>query len=229
MAILSSNSAHRRLSSSTSGWSAEEASTRAMIRRCSVIRIPLATHWASMPLCFSTVTGFSVDATSYERGQNPSIATSDQIAAQHQRRGGAGAALVVSLAPADLVEPGPGIEMTGRGVALVDLEQKPPHTIGREPAHMHVEQAPGGATPTRRCNDSNRQNLGFIGGAAGYDEADEPAPGHGSMRCDAAVGQQSLELLGAPAAAKRLSVQDRELRRIGGPSERERRLGRSKQ
>src|SRR5205814_1832755 len=39
--ILSSTATQRRYNSSTSGWSAASASTRAMTRRCSVIRMPV--------------------------------------------------------------------------------------------------------------------------------------------------------------------------------------------
>src|SRR5690606_37895985 len=53
--MLVSTSAQRRYNSSTSGWSSESASTRAITRRCSVIRMPLAAQRASI-LVFEAVT-----------------------------------------------------------------------------------------------------------------------------------------------------------------------------
>src|SRR6478736_4008307 len=45
--ILSSNATQRRYSSSTSGWSSASASTRAITRRCSVIREALKGWYGS--------------------------------------------------------------------------------------------------------------------------------------------------------------------------------------
>src|SRR5215217_4332562 len=57
--ILSSTATQRRYSSSTSGWSAASASTRAMTRRCSVIRMPVAAQRASIPVGLSADVDFS--------------------------------------------------------------------------------------------------------------------------------------------------------------------------
>src|SRR5437764_10117757 len=51
--ILSSTATQRRYNSSTSGWSAASASTRAMTRRCSVIRMPVAAQRPSIPVALS--------------------------------------------------------------------------------------------------------------------------------------------------------------------------------
>src|SRR4029077_11545156 len=48
--ILSSTVTQRRYNPSTSGWSTASASTRAMTRRCSVMRMPVAAQRASMPV-----------------------------------------------------------------------------------------------------------------------------------------------------------------------------------
>src|ERR1700760_2280597 len=50
--ILSSTATQRRYSSSTCGWSEASASTRAITRRCSVMRMPVAAQRASMPVAF---------------------------------------------------------------------------------------------------------------------------------------------------------------------------------
>src|SRR5947209_19566371 len=57
--ILSSTATQRRYSSSTSGWSAASASTRAMTRRCSVMRMPVAAQRASMPDALDAEEGLS--------------------------------------------------------------------------------------------------------------------------------------------------------------------------
>src|ERR1700743_3399720 len=57
--ILSSTATQRRYNSSTSGWSAASASTRAITRRCSVMRMPVAAQRASMADVFPADGDFS--------------------------------------------------------------------------------------------------------------------------------------------------------------------------
>src|SRR6202045_3511368 len=57
--ILSSTATQRRYESSTSGWWAASASTRAMTRRCSVMRMPVAAQRASIPEALSAGVDFS--------------------------------------------------------------------------------------------------------------------------------------------------------------------------
>src|ERR1700688_1166862 len=57
--ILSSTATQRRYNSSTSGWSTASASTRAMTRRCSVMRMPVAAQRASIPVALSAGVDFS--------------------------------------------------------------------------------------------------------------------------------------------------------------------------
>src|SRR5947209_13629675 len=85
--ILSSTATQRRYSSSTSGWSAASARTRAMTRRCSVMRMPVAAQRASIPADFIAGDDFNAVMVS-AFGREASFATahaSGQVAAHHQR------------------------------------------------------------------------------------------------------------------------------------------------
>src|SRR5580698_8893887 len=71
--ILSSTATQRRYNSSTSGWSTASASTRAMTRRCSVMRMPVAAQRVSIvvPLgaevVFSAVMMFALEQRTFRR------------------------------------------------------------------------------------------------------------------------------------------------------------------
>lgn len=88
---------------------------------------------------------------------------SRQIAAQHERRRGLHAALlVVAFAPSHLAEPGAGIEPPRRRIVLVDLEKDRPRTETGEPSQMQREQRAGepstrrgAATATERISASS--------------------------------------------------------------------------
>src|SRR5689334_11728537 len=87
-----------------------------MMRRCSVMRMPLEAQRASMSLDLVTVTTI---LRNYRIAQMAS-----QVAAQHEGGGNlAGAIAVVALPPSDLAESRTRVEAVGRHVLLVDFEK----------------------------------------------------------------------------------------------------------
>src|SRR5579863_2178552 len=124
--ILSSTATQRRYNSSTSGWSSASASTRAMTRRCSVMRMPVAAQRASMPVAFSV--GVDFRAVMILRSDNPPCSATAralrQVAAHQQgvQLFPAGLPVIAFAAPDDtksaaLVKP------PRRLVVFLDLEE----------------------------------------------------------------------------------------------------------
>src|SRR5574341_2503332 len=131
--MRSSTAAQRRKSSSTSGWSSAAASTRAITRRCSVMRMPLAVHRFSMFLGFGAFTTLLRPIEiSRLGGRDPSgpgdrepvieLIWSHEVAAKDQG-GSTACGGIVALAAANLSEPGALIEPPRRHVALLDFEK----------------------------------------------------------------------------------------------------------
>src|SRR5215475_9137936 len=100
-----------------------------MTRRCSVMRMPLATHWASILAGFPTITSSSAPRPHHRiLGRagpcEPQPGNLLKVAPQHQRSGrGAGGVLVIARAAADLVEAGMVVQFQRRAVAVLDLEK----------------------------------------------------------------------------------------------------------
>src|ERR1700759_3778962 len=94
--ILSSTATQRRYNSSTSGWSAASASTRAITRRCSVMRMPVAAQRASIPVALSAEVDFRavMGPGSLQQACSATGRKLRQVAA-HQKR--------VQLSPAGLL------------------------------------------------------------------------------------------------------------------------------
>src|SRR5437764_7611120 len=146
--ILSSTATQRRYSSSTSGWSSASASTRAMTRRCSVMRMPVAAQRASMPLAFE-LGDMCADEDLRAVMGGPckrwrwfaTICILRQVA-PHQKRIQLFPArlLVIPLAPADDAESGPFIEPSRRRVIFLDLEKYRADAAAGEMAEMDHQQ-----------------------------------------------------------------------------------------
>src|SRR3974390_1755473 len=119
-----------------------------MVRRCSVIRIPLAAQRDSISEgCLSKLltaashrlSGALLAPSPSRRICFPSI----EVAAQHQRRSQFAAGMrIVIRTPADLAEPGPAVE-TERGlVALVYLQKHRSDTRSRPGPQAEIETGP---------------------------------------------------------------------------------------
>src|ERR1700731_838917 len=133
--ILSSTATQRRYNSSTSGWSAASASTRAMTRRCSVMRMPVAAQRASIPVAlsagvdFRAVMGFSPSAKTL----SATAGASGQVAAHQQ-----GFQLfpvrlpVIALAASGDTKSGPLVEPSRRLIVFLDLEEYGTHATARK-------------------------------------------------------------------------------------------------
>src|SRR5262245_28800561 len=109
------------------------------------MRMPLAAHSDSM-LALGVLTGLSPRAGSYNsrpfRPSEPERA-SHQVAAQYQRRRGAGRALrIIAGAAADLAEARAAVKPAGRLVVLVHFQEHRPHAESGEPPQVQIEQRP---------------------------------------------------------------------------------------
>src|SRR5262252_8886409 len=170
--MRSSTAAQRRYSSSTSGWSSAAASTRAITRRCSVMRMPLALHRASMSLGFGAFTTLlRATAISRQGAEIHWISSRDRCrgGSPLQRllpitadRGGGPAHLIVRISPPDFSKTRTAIKSKRRDIALVDLEKNAARAERGEPAQMGLEQLPPQASPTPGGGDSNRQDLSLV-------------------------------------------------------------------
>ena len=83
--------------------------------------------------------------------------------------------------------------------------------------------------PLPRTRHRDREDLGLVRGAARHDEADGLAPARGAIRDHAAVGEQLLEFLLAPAAIERSRMQRGERGRVARMRCAEHRLGAAEQ
>src|SRR6185369_11132539 len=129
--ILSSTATQRRYSSSTSGWSSASARTRAMTRRCSVMRMPVAAQRASIPETWSSDDDFNaVMGLSYTGAASSATARMLRQVASHQKRiqmFPAGLS-IITLAASDHGKSGLLIKTPCRPVVLFDLEKYLLHT-----------------------------------------------------------------------------------------------------
>src|SRR5581483_5831496 len=106
-----------------------------MMRRCSVMRMPRAAHWASMSVDLGALTtrlrglpnimAGGVKSTCFQR-LNEDRSSESKVAPQDERRG-ALALPIVTLAAADLAKSGAAIEPQRRLVALLHLEEHRAH------------------------------------------------------------------------------------------------------
>src|SRR5471032_2191972 len=141
--ILSSTAIQRRYSSSTSGWSAASASTRAMTRRCSVMRIPVAAQRASIPVALSAGVDFSA-VMGFAWSGRACCATARALrqVAAHQN----GVQLfpvrlpVIALAASGDGKSGPVVEPPRRLIIFLDLEEHGAHATAGEMAEMGQQQ-----------------------------------------------------------------------------------------
>src|ERR1044072_8951737 len=159
--ILSSTATQRRYSSSTSGWSSASASTRAITRRCSVMRMPVAAQRASMPVAFSAGVGFravifqAFNATCCATAQGSRQVAPHQDGVQLFTPG----LLVIALAAARAGKPGAFIKPARRPIMFLDLEEAGAHAAPRQMAEMPQQQLARQPAAPMFCIDGNRQNL----------------------------------------------------------------------
>src|ERR1700731_3218399 len=140
--ILSSTATQRRYNSSTSGWSAASASTRAMTRRCSVMRIPVAAQRSSMPVALSAGVDFSAvmglafnEACCATAGVLRQVATHQNCIQLFPAR-----LPVIPLAAPRDTESGPRVKPARRQIIFLDLEEDGPHAAAGEMAEMRQQQ-----------------------------------------------------------------------------------------
>src|SRR5436190_17187023 len=219
-----STPAQRLYSSSTSGWSSESASTRAITRRCSVMRIPLDVQRASM-LVLGAVTNSSWVPIIRLRVKAVHCVNSSEVAPQHQcGRGVVAALLVVAGPPANLAEAGPPIEPPCWFVVLVDFEEHRVRAKSGEPPQMQIEQRTGEpAAAAGGCN-RDRKDFRFAAREPRQDEAMQRAAQHRAMSNEVALSEHSLELAITAAVAERVGVQLCDGRGVARVCLRERRL-----
>src|SRR5476649_1063251 len=107
-----------------------------MMRRCSVIRMPLAAHRASIFLLSEL--RLSAVATISSLLGSPHLSSS-KVAAQHQRGGSLGSVrLIVIRASRYFMETGTVIKPHGRLIVLVDFQKNATRAKSRQPSHMQV-------------------------------------------------------------------------------------------
>src|ERR1700680_219859 len=215
--ILSSTATQRRYSSSTSGWSAASASTRAMTRRCSVMRIPVAAQRASMPVAlsaggdFNTVMDFSPSAKTLSATDG----RLQQVAAHQKCVQLFPAGLpVIALAPSGDAKSRSFVQPPRRLIILLDLEKYRAHAAAGKMAKMCQQQVAGQATPAMAGGHRDRKYFGLVRRHARHREPDDLPPQPEPVNQRVALGQHALEFAFAPAAVKRRSVKLGEFRRI---------------
>src|ERR1700733_12911973 len=124
--ILSSTATQRRYNSSTSGWSSASASTRAITRRCSVMRMPVAAQRASIPVALSVGEDFRavmVQGLLCDEACSAIVSRLRQVAAHQQGVQLFPARLpVIAFAAADHTKSSAFIEPSRRLVIFLDLE-----------------------------------------------------------------------------------------------------------
>src|ERR1043166_9546510 len=104
-----------------------------MMRRCSVMRMPLAMHCASMKFGLVSVTA------KISGGRGPVL---HKVAPQDQGGRRLAAALrVIARQAADFNKPSAGRNLSGRTIVLVPLEERGGRAQAGEAAQMQVEEA----------------------------------------------------------------------------------------
>src|SRR6185437_13303883 len=166
MEICGSTACARRCSSSTSGWSWASESTRAMTRRCSVMRMPFSTQ--------------SVSMRSDKRGSRVLVRdkiglSGGRVKVETHHQGvhdPLGAAVVVGLAQAGLAESEAVVECDGRIVVDRDLKEDLGGAERAGGRQRGGQQGAGHALATRAGRHADRQDLHLAGGDAAEDEAE---------------------------------------------------------
>src|ERR1700759_1762601 len=165
--ILSSTATQRRYSSSTSGWSEASASTRAITRRCSVMRMPVAAQRASMPVAFGAGGDFRAGI-----GFLGAFALGGRFATSHILRQVAAhqkciqlfpiGPAIIAFAASDDGKSGPFIESPCRRVVFLDLKKDSAHAATGEMTKMGDEEIAGEPAAAPGLVDGNRQYLGLV-------------------------------------------------------------------
>src|SRR5262249_52393891 len=145
----------------------DSASTRAMTRRCSVMRMPVAAQRASMPVFFIADGDFSgaMSLQPWTAGRHCSATACmlRQVTA-HQKRiqmfptG----LLVIALAAPDAGKAGPSIEPSGRLVVFLHFQENSAHATAGKMAEMRQQQVARQAAAALAGIDRDRQDFGFI-------------------------------------------------------------------
>src|SRR5665213_1538136 len=141
-----------------------------MVRRCSVIRMPLAAQSASILLFsgafFPTVATMSLPLPPYsitQTGVTQTRHNSDQVSAQHQRGGGlAPGARVIIGAAGYFMKTGAVIKADGRRVMFVDFQKYGARAQAGEPPHMQIEQAVRQPASAPRLGDRDREDFRLV-------------------------------------------------------------------
>src|ERR1700726_2180759 len=140
--ILSSTATQRWYNSSTSGWSTASASTRAMTRRCSVIRMPVAAQRASMPEGFSADGDFRAVIGCFLEGALSATPHILRQVSAHQKGVQLLAAgfLIIALAASDDGKSRPFVQPPCRLVIFLDLQKYREHPAPRQMTEMRQQQ-----------------------------------------------------------------------------------------
>src|SRR5260370_8108493 len=154
-----------------------------MIRRCSVMRMPLATHCASITLSFGSVRAVRMDAPPSASGSHlsggdrtASMRRSPEVPAQDECARSPAGARIIRLAPAHLAKMPAGVQSPGRDIVVVHFEKDRARAAARERPQMEIEQAAGEAPATLRGSNCDRKDLRLVRRPAGEDEAPEIPP-----------------------------------------------------
>src|ERR1700754_624303 len=145
--ILSSTATQRRYNSSTSGWSEASASTRAITRRCSVMRMPVAAQRASMPVAFGAGGDFSTVMEFLPWGGRCATSAILRQVAAHQKRiqlfpvG----LLIIALAASDDGKAASFIKPPGRRVVFLNFKKYAAHAAPCQMTEVGQQQISGEA------------------------------------------------------------------------------------
>src|SRR6185295_12201540 len=120
-----STATQRRYSSSTSGWSQASASTRAMTRRCSVMRMPVAAQPATIPEELSAGVVFKEVIVSRLKDALSATKRMLRQVPAHQKRIQlfATGLKIIAFPTADGRKSGAFIQSAGRLIVFLDLEK----------------------------------------------------------------------------------------------------------
>src|SRR6185437_4172149 len=161
---LSSTATQRRYNSSTSGWSEASASTRAITRRCSVMRMPVAAQRASMPVAFGAGDDFNTVMEFLPcGGRCATSAILRQVAADRKciQVFPAGL-LIIALAASDDSKAASLIKPQRRCVIFLYLQKYAPDASACKMAEMGQKQISGKAAAAFVRVNRDRQDLGLI-------------------------------------------------------------------
>src|SRR5579859_1055575 len=214
--ILSSTATQRRYNSSTSGWSKASASTRAITRRCSVMRMPVAAQRASMPVAFGAGGGFRAVMGFVPWGARSVTSSMLRQVAAHQKRIQLFPVwcAIIAFAASDRGEAGPFIEPPCRRVVFLDLQKDAPHAVAGEMAEMGDEEFAREPAAAIGGVDRNRKDLGLVRAQPRDRKADGLSSEPQAMHQRVALGNHAFELALAPAAMKGGAVKLSEPRRV---------------